>query len=99
MVTVAAAAITGAAQLAIKQMSRVVVVGEYLIIELRIHIAIGTDTSLANISRKSTKQTQAPAEPEQDWVDMEDEGTGDKTLSFMMGMLLDLSQKCVLCGG
>ena len=44
MVTVAAAAIAGAARLAIKQTSRVVVVvvvdGEYLIIELRIRVAM-----------------------------------------------------------
>ena len=42
MVTVAAAAIAGAARLAIKQTSRVVVVvvGEYPIIELRMRVAI-----------------------------------------------------------
>ena len=41
MVTVAAAAaIAGAAQLAIKRTSRVVVVGEYLTIELHIHVAM-----------------------------------------------------------
>ena len=40
-VVTAAAAIAGAAQLAIKQTSRVgVVVGEYVIIELCIHVAI-----------------------------------------------------------
>ena len=44
MVTVAAAAIAGAAQHALKRMSRVVVVGEYPIIELRIHVAIGSQT-------------------------------------------------------
>ena len=41
MVTVAAAAIPGAARLAIKRTSRVVVVvGEYPIIELRISVAM-----------------------------------------------------------
>ena len=40
MVTVAAAAIAGAAQQAVKRTSRVVVVGEYLIIELHICVAI-----------------------------------------------------------
>ena len=40
MVTVAAAAIAGAARQAIKWMSRVVVVGKYPIIELRIRVAI-----------------------------------------------------------
>ena len=46
MVTVVAAAIVGAARLAIKWTSRVVVVvGEYLIIELRIHVAITMPTS------------------------------------------------------
>ena len=50
MVTVAAAAIAGAAQLAIKRTLRVVVVvGEYLIIELRICMAIDFSTCLGRI--------------------------------------------------
>ena len=64
----------------------------------------GADTALAKRSRKAAKQTQDSARSQQDWVDMEDEGTGDETLPApvqgmvqpmdnMMGMLLELSQK------
>ena len=60
MVTVAAAAIAGAAWLAIKWISRVVVVvvvvvGEYLIIELRIHVAITHQWMLYNTDTTCSK--------------------------------------------
>ena len=43
----------------------------------------GADTAPGNKRfRKAAKQTQAPADPQQDWVDVEDEVTGDESLEM-----------------